>query len=462
MISVDNKILRRDSDLEESDEKERLIREAGGMHADDGKDFLRADVMGSIAGADPSSPGYLGKINSLVTAHGAVDRLPATTMGATNQPRMRPPTETMAVPGGDPGMASGASLTPTALPPEGRAEMAGPPLMGVAKKPGLLGRIGQVASRMGNIAGDILAPGVMMNIPGTDLNKRMEANRAERKAETEQKLGIEQERADTEAAKEKREADAAGQPKPKEEKWTVMKDVAGPNGEILEEEENSGEVRVAPGSQGAKKQETGKQTFEEQEYAEWAEKQRQAGKPTDRMTFEKERAATTQKPERPEKPQRQLGVTPDGKVIEITPGMTLQPGTKPLGGELSATLKSEQGEEAGKSAQQYAKDYLDSKNFTGPGDEALMEKFFELAKPSSGFRMTHAQIEMLRNAQSWRNSAAAFLRHATVGTWFSDTQRQQIVDTMGNLQKARDEVKPNAKKEEGGEIVIDLTTPRRK
>ena len=52
-----------------------------------------------------------------------------------------------------------------------------------------------------------------------------------------------------------------------------------------------------------------------------------------------------------------------------------------------------------------------------------MEKFFELAKPSSGFRMTQAQVDMLRHVQGWMGSAVAKLRHAITGTWFSDTQR---------------------------------------
>lgn len=37
--------------------------------------------------------------------------------------------------------------------------------------PGLLGKIGHVAAKVGNVAGDILAPAVMANIPGTELNR---------------------------------------------------------------------------------------------------------------------------------------------------------------------------------------------------------------------------------------------------------------------------------------------------
>jgi hypothetical protein len=85
----------------------------------------------------------------------------------------------------------------------------------------------------------------------------------------------------------------------------------------------------------------------------------------------------------------------------------------------------------------YVNDYINSKKYTGPGDEALMEKFFDLAKPSTGFRMSQPQIDMLKNARSWMDSAEAKTRHATSGTWFSDTQRSQIADTMKMLAKAK-------------------------
>jgi hypothetical protein len=46
----------------------------------------------------------------------------------------------------------------------------------VSAQPGLLGKIGHVASKIGNIAGDIFAPGTMALIPGTDLNKQVQSN----------------------------------------------------------------------------------------------------------------------------------------------------------------------------------------------------------------------------------------------------------------------------------------------
>ena len=88
-------------------------------------------------------------------------------------------------------------------------------------------------------------------------------------------------------------------------------------------------------------------------------------------------------------------------------------------------------------AQQFADDYLKSGVFTGPKDEALMEKFFELAKPSSGFRMSQQQIDMLKNARSWMGSVEAKARHAISGTWFSDDQRNQIAGAMKSLADAK-------------------------
>jgi len=49
--------------------------------------------------------------------------------------------------------------------------------------PGLLGKIGHVAAKIGNVAGDIVAPGTMANIPGTELNKQVEEGSTERKLE---------------------------------------------------------------------------------------------------------------------------------------------------------------------------------------------------------------------------------------------------------------------------------------
>ena len=61
--------------------------------------------------------------------------------------------------------------------------------------PGLLGKIGHYAAKIGNIAGDVIAPATMANIPGTDLNRQVQEHGLEHqiagagKAEEEAKTG---------------------------------------------------------------------------------------------------------------------------------------------------------------------------------------------------------------------------------------------------------------------------------
>jgi hypothetical protein len=81
----------------------------------------------------------------------------------------------------------------------------------------------------------------------------------------------------------------------------------------------------------------------------------------------------------------------------------------------------------------YADTYDKSGQYTGPGDEALLEKYFELAKPSSGFRMSQQQIDLLKNSKSWKDSIVGAAYHAATGRWFPDNQRNEIIQTMRML-----------------------------
>src|SRR6266403_1398547 len=82
----------------------------------------------------------------------------------------------------------------------------------ISAQPGLLGKIGHIAAKVGNIAGDVLAPGVMANIPGTDINKRIQEADTKRelatRTEAEQEgatKGLQQEETKTRLAKEQNE-----------------------------------------------------------------------------------------------------------------------------------------------------------------------------------------------------------------------------------------------------------------
>lgn len=178
------------------DEQEYLRRKdaaSGTAQKPDPANPLRADIMGSMVKSDPASPGYLGRIDNLITAHGALE---------TMSPN-RPPAEM------SPRVPSSRMTTPPTAPDMGRMpgpSMPGAPVtglpttMGSPAKPqrSWLRKIGQVASKMGNIAGDVIAPGLTAMIPGTDLNKKWEASRAEKVSERQRQLDIEQEKADAE------------------------------------------------------------------------------------------------------------------------------------------------------------------------------------------------------------------------------------------------------------------------
>lgn len=77
----------------------------------------------------------------------------------------------------------------------------------------------------------------------------------------------------------------------------------------------------------------------------------------------------------------------------------------------------------------FVRGYLTNGHYTGPNDEALLERFFNATKPSTGFRMNQAQISLLTNARSWANSARAAVGHVLGGTIFSEEQRRQIAQT---------------------------------
>jgi hypothetical protein len=77
----------------------------------------------------------------------------------------------------------------------------------ISAHPGAIGKIGHVLARIGNIAGDIVAPGTMANIPGTDINKGLRAERTkEELAGAEKQQTVES----AEKAREEREKEQTG------------------------------------------------------------------------------------------------------------------------------------------------------------------------------------------------------------------------------------------------------------
>lgn len=134
-------------------------------------------------------------------------------------------------------------------------------------------------------------------------------------------------------------------------------------------------------------------TGDVQKYNIWKSQQK-PGSDTSIQAYEKAMASTKQQPDH--------GTTgfAGGKVVRLEPGQDVPEGfttAQQAGSANAADAK------ATKSAQQtlkFGQDYLSGGRFTGSGDEALMEGYFDLVKPSSGFRMTQQQMDMLLDRKS--------------------------------------------------------------
>lgn len=121
------------------------------------------------------------------------------------------------------------------------------------------------------------------------------------------------------------------------------------------------------------------------------------------------------------------------KVISLKAGDTIPKGAVSLSGQSAENSKAGSADAPTVAALKFANDYLASGAFTGPSDEALQDQFFQLAKPSTGFRMNQAQISQLHEMASWMDSWKGRLYHLENGTWFAPEQRANIVKTMNEL-----------------------------
>jgi hypothetical protein len=116
------------------------------------------------------------------------------------------------------------------------------PLGSAANHPGTWGKIAHGLATAGNIAGNLVGPSEMSLIPGTDLNRQAQENRGEE----ESKLGSALKLQSAETRQRNAATHAMGQVKPKEEEWSVVPGATGANGELIQQEKNSGQMRYAP------------------------------------------------------------------------------------------------------------------------------------------------------------------------------------------------------------------------
>lgn len=106
--------------------------------------------------------------------------------------------------------------------------------------PGVVGKIGHVLSRIGNIAGDVVAPATMSLIPGTDLNRRA------------QEVGLESR---IEQAKKEETAEEAVHQRPE-----IAEATGEAKGRLQEEKDIAAEKRLGETLTSQEKRETGKES----------------------------------------------------------------------------------------------------------------------------------------------------------------------------------------------------------
>ncbi len=89
-----------------------------------------------------------------------------------------------------------------------------------------------------------------------------------------------------------------------------------------------------------------------------------------------------------------------------------------------------------KDALVYAENYMKRGQFTGPGDLALMDQFYQAAKPK---RMNEKQNQLLLESQSMVESAKQSIarKFTPNAPYFDDTQRANIVQTMRDLAQSQ-------------------------
>jgi hypothetical protein len=298
--------------------------------------------------------------------------------------------------------------------------------------PGKLGKIAHVFSTIGNIAGDVFAPATMANIPGTQLNREVEGNQLARRINTESNSESENEYRGAETGKTEEEtAEMPG--KTASEEGLQGAEAAKANEETAEMPATQ-QSEISERNAHAQSLLHPKQTPQEETYADLI-----ARGYTPEQALEKTKehppniSVNTGEKNLWSVPQ------PDGshKVVSLQPGMTIPQGAVSLSGQSTENSKEGAADAPTVSALKFANDYLQSGAFTGPSDEALQDQFFQMAKPSTGFRMNQAQINQLHEMASWMDSWRGRAYHAINGTWFAPHQREQIVQTMNDLANSK-------------------------
>lgn len=200
-----------------------------------------------------------------------------------------------------------------------------------------------------DIAGQVLAPArpieqALRYGPQQRYAQNLASAQGDVAAETAAQKGpaeVDQERAKAEQERAKAQALTHPPDKAKEENWQPFAGFTDNDGTPLIHEANSGQVvrasdkKPPSGFKAAAPKNDRPDTPEQQFIDEFMKTHPNATVAQAIASY----SSTTQKPERPDKPQRMLGVI-NGKIVELTPGMEVPDGTKSLTGDLAGSKPS--------------------------------------------------------------------------------------------------------------------------
>ena len=317
--------------------------------------------------------------------------------------------------------------------------------------PGALGKTLHVLSKIGNIAGDVMVPGQMAEIPGTDLHRHLQESGLEKSLQDmlTSQSGNEEKQANTahmqaETPEIAPNAESLRGFQGAETEHTEAETKALNSPSMIVHDTEAGPLLINPKTGAAQHVDVdGQPVGPKLKLTQSQPIDGPDGKPHTYMLDDKgnkvvdlgvhyERPAVSVN-----QGEKNLWSVPqsDGshKVVSLKAGDTIPDGAVSLSGQSTENSKAGAADAPTVAALKFANDYLQSGAFTGPSDEALQDQFFQMAKPSTGFRMNQAQINQLHQMASWMDSWRGRAYHAINGTWFAPEQRRQIVQTMNDL-----------------------------
>jgi hypothetical protein len=404
----------------------------------------------------PISPGGLQKIN---LAGDPADRAPLTRK------------EQIALPTASPGVPAGSLASNQAKLEKLQLQDQGTPWN---ERSGW-SKLGHVASKIGNIAGDVLIPRVMATIPGTELNRTLQEQGLQGEINTQgqqqaaqeaakaagalgtRKADIEQEQADT--AKEKVEQD-----KPEKLAQDYADAVIDAHKRGVDPSTDPTVQQYGDAITALQKPAVPKAPDDfDQFYTGFLKDNNLTDTAANRLKARTQWEAAAAKP-----PTGTFMPLYDqtGKVtgawdpatgkIQHAPEQGL-PGTTSQGqgiGSKAANVHNKEIETNQKVLDHAQMADEAAKNPTGPGDYTLLMSFVDATKPSSGFRFTEAERHMIIGARGLADAATAKYDEYTKGPFLGPEQRQTMLgiihNAAGQAQKNMDRLQTAPGSEGGG------------